>query len=96
MRPIWPICGPSGRPIFGCGTFCSSQFAAERETPTWQRPPYIRKQALAVKDTLSIASIGRTKLYELLNDGTLKSVKVGRKRLILRDSLDALLTPEAA
>jgi excisionase family DNA binding protein len=74
---------------------CSSQFAAEWRTAV-PETSYSDKQALAVRETIAAASIGRTKLYELLNDGTLKSVKVGRKRLILRSSLDALLTPAAA
>jgi excisionase family DNA binding protein len=74
---------------------CSSQFAAEWRCEVIETP-YADKQALPVKVAISAASIGRTKLYELLNDGTLKSVKIGRKRLILRSSLDALLTPAAA
>lgn len=35
--------------------------------------------------------LSRTTLYKLLSEGRLKSVLVGRRRLILRDSLDALL-----
>jgi len=35
--------------------------------------------------------LSRTTLYKLLAEGRLKSVLVGRRRLILRDSLDALL-----
>jgi excisionase family DNA binding protein len=35
--------------------------------------------------------LSRTTLYKLLAEGRLKSVLIGRRRLILRDSLDALL-----
>lgn len=47
--------------------------------------------------TISIASagkalgLGRTKINELLSDGTLKSVKVGARRLIRVDSIHALV-----
>ena len=33
----------------------------------------------------------RTKLYELINNGTLRTVLVGRKRLVNADSLRALV-----
>ncbi len=54
------------------------------------------RRTLRVKDAQSSSGLGRTKLYELIGDGTLQTVKVGRARLILRESLDALLTPKAA
>jgi excisionase family DNA binding protein len=42
------------------------------------------------KEASRLTAIGLTRLYELLADGTLKSVKVGRKRLISFDSLQSL------
>jgi excisionase family DNA binding protein len=38
----------------------------------------------------SLTGIGLTRLYELLNDGTLKSTKLGRKRLVSYASLESL------
>jgi excisionase family DNA binding protein len=38
-----------------------------------------------------LTGIGLTRLYELLNDNTLKSIKLGRKRLVSFASLEALL-----
>ncbi|MFS0770798.1 helix-turn-helix domain-containing protein [Sphingomonas sp. 1P08PE] len=35
--------------------------------------------------------IGRTKLYELLKANRLASIRIGRRRLILADSIDALI-----
>jgi len=35
--------------------------------------------------------LSRTTLYKLLAEGRLQSVRVGRRRLILRDSLESLL-----
>lgn len=37
-----------------------------------------------------LTGIGLTRLYELLKDGTLKSRKLGRKRLVSYASLEAL------
>ena len=47
--------------------------------------------AYPVKDACAAAGIGRTKLYELINNGTLRTVLVGRKRLVNADSLRALV-----
>jgi len=43
-----------------------------------------------------MAGISRSKLYELMNAGTLKSVKRGGRRLILKTDLEAFLIGEAA
>jgi excisionase family DNA binding protein len=42
------------------------------------------------KEASRLTAIGLTRLYELLNDGTLESVKVGRKRLVSFASLELL------
>ncbi|MFM9847816.1 MAG: helix-turn-helix domain-containing protein [Hyphomicrobiaceae bacterium] len=39
-----------------------------------------------------IAGIGRTKLYEALGSGELSSLKIGKRRLILIDSLKEWLS----
>jgi excisionase family DNA binding protein len=51
-----------------------------RTKPIWVSP---REASLLI-------AIGRTRLYELLGDGTLKSIKIGRKRLISYASLELL------
>lgn len=40
--------------------------------------------------------VGRSRLFELIADGSLKSVKLGRKRLILVSSLRALVGEDEA
>ena len=45
---------------------------------------------VTVNEAIRLASIKRTRLYELLADGTLKSIKVGGKRLIAHASIEAL------
>lgn len=39
-----------------------------------------------------VSSLGQTKLYELIANGKLATSKVGKRRLILADSLRSLLT----
>jgi len=44
-----------------------------------------------VDDACRVTGLGRTKIYELIGDGRLKTVTVGRRRLVMFDSLEALL-----
>lgn len=45
----------------------------------------------SIKDAGHVLSLGTTKIYELLADGQLKSVKIGRKTLVTADSIKALI-----
>jgi excisionase family DNA binding protein len=56
------------------------------EQSTQQRKPVWVTPAEAVK----LTGIGRTLLYELIDDGTLKSIRVRSKRLILFESIEKL------
>jgi excisionase family DNA binding protein len=49
--------------------------------------------AVTVDDAKHITGLGHTKIYELIRDGTLQSVAIGKRRLILHASIRALLTP---
>ena len=46
------------------------------------------KLLLGVEDVMEATSLRRSKVFELLADGTLKSVKCGRRRLIPRSALE--------
>jgi excisionase family DNA binding protein len=46
--------------------------------------------AISVADTIKALSLGRTKIYELINDGRLTTFKVGRRTLVKVDSIHAL------
>ena len=50
-----------------------------------------KPRAYSRKDAFRILGIGPTKGDLLIREGVLKSVKIGRKRLILDESIDALL-----
>ena len=45
------------------------------------------KLFLSVAQTAHVLGLGRTKIYELIRDGRLQAVKVGRRRLVKVDSL---------
>jgi excisionase family DNA binding protein len=48
-------------------------------------------RAYRVEAAAKAYGLSRTTLYKLLREGRLRSVLIGRRRLILCDSLDALL-----
>jgi excisionase family DNA binding protein len=47
--------------------------------------------AVSVKTARTMLDIGNTKLWELIGNGQLKTIKIGRKRLIVYSSLVALI-----
>lgn len=50
-----------------------------------------RRAALSVRDAAQFLSVGRSKIYDLLKSGELRDVKIGGRRVILRDDLEQLL-----
>lgn len=50
-----------------------------------------RPVAMSVRDVARHLGLGRTKVYELINSGELKRLKVGRRTLVTTDSVYALL-----
>ena len=47
--------------------------------------------AVDVKEAARLTSFGKTKIYEMLADGTLPSRKIGRRRVIPYSALKALV-----
>jgi len=43
-----------------------------------------------------ITGSGRSKVYELINDGSIKSIKIGKRRLVVVDSYRQLVKEELA
>lgn len=44
-----------------------------------------------VKEACEMTGLGKTKLYELIGNGTVKTTTVGRRRLVTVDSIRALV-----
>lgn len=42
---------------------------------------------LTVDEAISTLGVGRTMLYELLSDGSIRSIKIGKKRLVIIESI---------
>lgn len=55
----------------------------------------MKPYALTIKDTQRALGLGRTTLYELLADGRLRRLKVGRRTLVTVHSIE-LLVEQAA
>jgi excisionase family DNA binding protein len=53
----------------------------------------LKPLTVSVKAAKQITNLGRTKIYELIGDGTIESVKIGSKRLIVFASLERLTRP---
>jgi excisionase family DNA binding protein len=53
-------------------------------------PPFSRPVTVTVPTALRLTGLGRTKFYELINEGRIKTVTVGRRRLVVYSSLEAL------
>jgi excisionase family DNA binding protein len=75
----------------------------ELQTPTRPEPkrrPTRRQEperlAVPVNDACKIIGLGRTAIYDLIAQGKLKSVAIGRRRLVLYSSIKALLQPQTA
>src|SRR5690349_7439261 len=50
--------------------------------------------AVHVDEAIETSGLGRTKIYALIKEGKLKTVAIGRRRLVVFSSLMALVAPE--
>ncbi|MDT8333361.1 helix-turn-helix domain-containing protein [Roseomonas gilardii] len=55
------------------------------------RSPEYEPYSVTVKQAREMTGLGNTTVYALIRDGRLKSVKLGKRTLILTDSIKALL-----
>lgn len=49
------------------------------------------KLVYSVNEAAELLSVGRTMVYDLIRDGRLRSLKVGHRRLIAREDLEAFV-----
>ena len=71
----------------------ASPKASPVETVEKPAPPPVASTAelLSVNETLTMLGIGRTKLYELIGAGEVESVKIGKRTLIKRVSVERFI-----
>ena len=50
--------------------------------------------AVSIEEAAEALSLGRTKIYELIRQGHLKTTKIGRRRLVLVSSILELVEGE--
>ena len=51
---------------------------------------------VSIERAAELLSIGRSKTYDLINEGKLLTVTIGRRRLVRADSVQAIVRGEAA
>lgn len=51
----------------------------------------MRTELLTIPDFCKSVNIGTTRCYELINNGTINAVKLGKKTLIKREELDRFI-----
>jgi excisionase family DNA binding protein len=50
----------------------------------------------SIPDAATALNLGRSKIYDLINEGKLVTITIGRRRLVRTDSVRALALGEAA
>jgi excisionase family DNA binding protein len=55
----------------------------------------LKPLAVSVKTARQLLDIGNSKMWELISEGRVETVRLGRKRLVLYHSLEALLNSAA-
>ena len=56
----------------------------------------MNSKLLSVKDTEEALNLGHTKVCELIADGDIESIKIGRRRLIRPEAIDRFIERMAA
>ncbi len=67
--------------------------AAEKPLPSHlgHRLPFAQRLTCTVAEACDATGLGRTKIYELIGDGRVTTTTVGRRRLVIVQSLLALV-----
>jgi excisionase family DNA binding protein len=51
---------------------------------------------VSVRRARQLLDVGKTKIFEMIDDGRLRTIKIDRKRLIIYSSIEALIESKAA
>ena len=55
----------------------------------------VQRRALSMRETEKASNLSRATLYRALKDGRLKSIKIGARRLVRPEALEAFLNAGA-
>lgn len=58
--------------------------------------PFNQRPTLSIDEAVRYSGLSRSLIYELMGASRIRSTKLGKRRLIVRESLDAVLVGEAA
>jgi hypothetical protein len=61
-----------------------------------ETPLAVKPLAVSVKTARQLLGIGNTKMWELIKDGRVQTVPLGRKRLVIYKSLENLIETSQA
>jgi excisionase family DNA binding protein len=84
------------RPLSGIGdnTMPESARPTEPDRQSRRHPP--KPVSTTIDDCCDITGLGRTKVYQLISEGKLKAVAIGRRRLVVYSSIEKLIHGAAA
>ena len=73
-------------------------FLTQKRKVVEMNSPQVMPTAMQIQSAVSYSGISRSRLYVLMRGGEIEAVKVGKRRLVLRRSIDAFLErqPRAA
>jgi excisionase family DNA binding protein len=57
-----------------------------------EKIPFSERRALRMDEATQYSGLGKTSIYDAIRAGQIEATKVGRRRLIFRESLDRFLT----
>lgn len=71
--------------------------AADKPMPSrlGRRLPFAQRLTCTVAEACEVTGLGRTKIYELIGNGRITTTTVGRRRLVIVQSLLALVSVNA-
>jgi len=71
--------------------------ASNKETQEIKNKPITEIQAkdfLSIQDVCQLFNVSRTTVWRMMKDGKVQSAKIGKRKFITRDSINALFEPE--
>lgn len=55
-----------------------------------EQRPSLKPLTVTIKTALALLGIGRTTIYELMDQGVVETTKIGRRRLVIYSSLELI------